>query len=354
MERAECIYCQKVVLQPAWLEGNDKSRVLVDAIHEAGDFELFYGVPENEENLSKVSIAKPMFYNILYYDHFVGYIGFHKVDSAYEVEIYVLQRYRRLGFAKAAINAALRAAFDGDICGMEAVDRIVSSVRADNTSSIELMKRVGFTEDKTKSSLQLFLSNDISESDDESECYFLPLSFFYITREDMRPVKLYSKDLIMVEQTNGSLFADTDLTAAVRNSDRDSLSPGIASKKALFDEELCIFKHFVILDKEHHIIGCVGISGESLYEVYVIIKAEYQRRGYGTQAIITLLQTMFKGGIRGIDKADVPVILAVTKPQETGTQKFLESIGFERTDSPPCIEPLYFYQIKECMIKEKL
>ena len=168
-----------LTLAPAWAEGADRSAELAAAIREAGDFELYFGVPETEERLSALSIARPMFYNIIDGNgSFVGYLGFHPEDDAYETEIYILSAYRRRGYAKKALSAAVRAAFNGDIEGIKDIRRIVSSVRTENTASHALMKSAGFAEDRH---IPFFMSLCVSETDEE--CQPILIVFYYITKE---------------------------------------------------------------------------------------------------------------------------------------------------------------------------
>lgn len=110
---------KRLVLKPAWL--NDRSAEFAEAIHRAGDFELYFGIPESKLYLNMLSISRPMFFNVLDRKNgsFIGYIGFHREDSGYEVEVYILAPYRRYGYAKEALTAAIKAVFDGNLDGID-------------------------------------------------------------------------------------------------------------------------------------------------------------------------------------------------------------------------------------------
>ena len=62
----------------------DKSKELVQAIHEAGEFEWYFGVEETEQRLKDASIRRKWFYNIFDRErNFVGYLGFHQDGDDY-------------------------------------------------------------------------------------------------------------------------------------------------------------------------------------------------------------------------------------------------------------------------------
>lgn len=180
------IKTENLLLQPAWLDGNDRSAEFAAAIHQAGEFELYFGFPETKYFLDELFIARPMYHNILDKNgSFIGYIGFHPEDTGYEFEIYILTPYRKKGYAKEALYAAIRAVFNGDIDGMEKCERIIAAVRVENTVSQALVKSVGFAEDKD---IPFCLGVFLTDSENnytiqlEDNCT-IQLVFYYLTKE---------------------------------------------------------------------------------------------------------------------------------------------------------------------------
>ncbi len=169
---------KRLILQPAWLKGNDRSAEFAEAIHRAGDFQLYFGIPEPKLFLDMLFISRPMYFNILDKNgRFIGYIGFHREDSGYEFEVYILAPYRRCGYAKETLAAAIKAAFDGNIDGIDNCNRVISSVRLENTASHALMKSLGFLEN---TEIAFCMQTLITEQQDTR---MLQLKYYYITKE---------------------------------------------------------------------------------------------------------------------------------------------------------------------------
>ena len=94
----------------------DKSKELVQAIHEAGEFEWYFGVEETEQRLKDASIRRKWFYNIFDRErNFVGYLGFHQDGDDYEIEIYIIKEFRRRGYARECLKVMMREVFEGNI-----------------------------------------------------------------------------------------------------------------------------------------------------------------------------------------------------------------------------------------------
>lgn len=152
----DVIRTERLELYPRCYEG--LNQLLHDEMRAAGEVELFCGVEENDELQREITIDRSLFYHISHAssrkieDWLVGYVGLNKVDSTYEVEVYIVSKYRRNGFAVEAVTTLLEKAFAGELIeysydkGREvvSVDEVRASVRIDNMASKKLMERCGF------------------------------------------------------------------------------------------------------------------------------------------------------------------------------------------------------------------
>ena len=180
MRTGHVIFTERLVIEPAVLE--DKSEEFAQAIHEANEFEWYFGVEETEEYLEELSICREKFYNIFDSNgEFLGYVGFHKECGNYEIEIYILKQFRRNGYAREAMVAIMKEAFEGKVAGTTKEDfsKIVSSVRSENEASIQLMEKCGFEKDKDLGMCLLFYAS----LDDEELSNPIHLVHYTITRE---------------------------------------------------------------------------------------------------------------------------------------------------------------------------
>lgn len=161
----------------------DKSKELMHAIHEADEFEWYFGVEETEQRLMEASIRRKWFYNIFDRErNFVGYLGFHRDGDDYEIEIYIIKEFRQRGYARESLKAMMREAFAGNVMdtSKEDITRIVSSVRKENMPSRALMESCGFEPNKDVADFCILFQ--VSLDDDQlGEPIFL--AHYCITRE---------------------------------------------------------------------------------------------------------------------------------------------------------------------------
>lgn len=181
------IKTKRLIIEPA--SAVDKSRKLAAAIHEADEFEWYYGIEETEERLAQIDINRKRFYNIFDLDNnFVGYVGFSEEEDDYEVEIYILKEFRRKGYGKESLMAMLKEAFEGNIADTVKEDfpRIISSVKIENHPSRALMESCGFQENKEMGDFCILfrIPTDEDEDDDDRDLGTpIFLVHYYITRE---------------------------------------------------------------------------------------------------------------------------------------------------------------------------
>ncbi|MBR3834453.1 MAG: GNAT family N-acetyltransferase [Lachnospiraceae bacterium] len=177
------IETSRLIIEPASVV--DKSGELANAIHEADEFEWYYGIEETEERLKQININFKGFYNIFDLENiFIGYVGFSREDEDYEIEIYILKEFRGLGYGKECLMTMLKEAFEGNIedTVKEDFSRIISSVKVENVPSRSLMESCGFLENKEKGDLCILFR---IPDDDEDVALGKPiyLAHYYITRE---------------------------------------------------------------------------------------------------------------------------------------------------------------------------
>ena len=188
-ELKKSIVTQRLLLEPAICD--DSSRELAEAIHKAGEFEWYFGVTETPERLRELSIKRKLFYNIFDSDrNFIGYVGFHKDEQWYEVEIYIIKKYRRRGYAKESLTAILLEAFNGRIEGVTEVEfgKVTASVRKENHASRALMESCGFQQNK-EIGLSLLFPTDNEEDEEQELGKFIDLVHYFITKEMFEEIK---------------------------------------------------------------------------------------------------------------------------------------------------------------------
>ena len=89
---AKVIKSKGLVLKPT-LDDIDRTEAVLSQIIAADEFELYFGFEALEMNKKQFTLMKEGFYNI--FDSkgsFLGYIGVHREEPDYEVEIYIFSK----------------------------------------------------------------------------------------------------------------------------------------------------------------------------------------------------------------------------------------------------------------------
>ena len=159
---------------------NDRSLEFAKAIHNAGEFEWCFGIKETPERLKTLKINKKGYYNILdTNDNFIGYVGVNYEDPEPEIELYIIKKYRRKGYAKEALFMMLTKVFYEDFGDTE-IKKLTSSVRKENVPSQKLMETCGFEQNKDIGFCMLMF---FSEESNNPMNQPIELVHYYITRE---------------------------------------------------------------------------------------------------------------------------------------------------------------------------
>lgn len=122
--------------------------MLVDRVSDAEESLFQFGI--EADAFRKDIAAEPNREEVIYFaivhagsDAVIGYAGFAPRSS--NLEFYVLDEYRRQGYAHEALSAFVQMCADGKVTGKTPA-KIITRVIIENTACIELMKKLGFTE----------------------------------------------------------------------------------------------------------------------------------------------------------------------------------------------------------------
>lgn len=120
-----------------------------EALKKAGDFEDYFGFPPTEELYRKLDLKRPLFYCIRRGGEYIGYIGFHGDRHALEPEMYLFEQYRHQGYGTIVLKKFIDIAFHNQMKDQKVPpEKLVSSVRVENTYSQKLMLACGFHENE--------------------------------------------------------------------------------------------------------------------------------------------------------------------------------------------------------------
>ena len=90
----EKIYTERLCLNPEWKMENDIR--FRKEIHEAGEFELYFGPKETPERLLEISINEKLYYSIYENEtkEYIGYLGIRYNPVFWEPQIYIFKEYK--------------------------------------------------------------------------------------------------------------------------------------------------------------------------------------------------------------------------------------------------------------------
>lgn len=139
------IETERLLLRPL---ADEEWTMLVDRVSDAEESLFQFGI--EADAFRKDMAAEPNREEVIYFaivhagsDAVIGYAGFAPRSS--NLEFYVLDEYRRQGYAFEALSAFVQRCADGKVTGKPQA-KIVTRVIIENMACIELMKKLGFTE----------------------------------------------------------------------------------------------------------------------------------------------------------------------------------------------------------------
>ena len=116
-------------------------------LKDAGEFELYYGIPETEKVWSMIDLVHPLFYFISLDNTYIGYIGFSTYDEIiYEPEIYLFPEYRNKGYGTKILSYFIDTLSSVGIDG-KIIKNFRTDVRVENLVSQKMIMNCGFIEE---------------------------------------------------------------------------------------------------------------------------------------------------------------------------------------------------------------
>ena len=152
----EDCYTKHLRLTGEWDESVDAK--IRKEIHRAGEFELYFGVPETPERLMQFTTNQEQFFSIYERETgaYIGYLGLFEHGEQWELEIYIFQQYRNQGYGTEALYGILFSFFAG-LLSIDKSDRIEriqpeeieATVRKENMASCRMLEKIGFRKDES-------------------------------------------------------------------------------------------------------------------------------------------------------------------------------------------------------------
>lgn len=162
----------------------------IKMLSQDGDFETFCGLPFSDKYLE-------MF--IDYFEHkesdqclyslyrkeddiFIGYVGFHRENSDYELEFYIGKEFRRKGFCKEACVEVINRLFDvglfvdGNILTEE---KLYATTLSDNIEANSLLENLGFRSQSIFSEEEVLVAQGVYD-EESGDFHAFPIKRYVI------------------------------------------------------------------------------------------------------------------------------------------------------------------------------
>lgn len=101
---------------------------------------------------------------------FIGYVGFHRDNSDYEIEFYISKSQRRKGYCEEACKAVIELIFTEGLSvddNVLSVQKLYATTLAENIAVINLLSKLGFKRDIPKDGPVLVMEGFVDEETDE-------------------------------------------------------------------------------------------------------------------------------------------------------------------------------------------
>ena len=103
-------------------------------------------------------------------DEFIGYVGFHRDNSDYEIEFYISKSQRRKGYCEEACKAVIELIFEEGLSvddNVLSVQKLYATTLVENIAVINLLSKLGFKRDIPKDGPVLVMEGFVDEENDE-------------------------------------------------------------------------------------------------------------------------------------------------------------------------------------------
>lgn len=153
MNTGEIIETNHLLLKPG--KNATDNEPFLRMLSQDGSFRDFCGLPLTDTNLSmfedyfEIMGDEHCLYSIYHKesDTFIGYVGYHREGTNYELEFYVSREYRRRGFCEEACVAAMNKLFDDGVSVNGHIirkEKLYATTLVDNVATIGLLEKLGF------------------------------------------------------------------------------------------------------------------------------------------------------------------------------------------------------------------